>query len=292
MTSPDAGEADDAHFEVKRWTLINVPDRGYIAPYTGDRAKRFPDGYRNDFLKTDPSGPALYAQLTGVDRYPGYMPPEAVVDEAFPGDPDTAAEGIYAGRGEALYLYERPLPTVDHKQTAVLVEVEFREGHPVYGAEAETNTYWYKVEVLDDNAAYVPFLRGIVYTLCIRGIGEAGERTAADAYNGSYSGNISASLETAGLKDLSNGSSAIHVDGLDYTFLHGGTFTLMRDGTEAARYSASSLGVSSEISLPFTTIFPSVGLSRPPSIFSRVLFPAPLGPRTTINFPSSRLRST
>ena len=236
VTSPDPSDPSYEYFDVKSWTLINVPTKGYVAPYTGDKNNRFPSGYLNDFLKQNPTGPQLYAQLTGTeegqDNYPGYMPPEAEINEDFPGNPATAAEGVYVGRGEPLYMYERPLPQTGMTQTAVLIEVEFKEGHALYRA-GENNTYWYKIEVLDNHGAYVPFLRDIVYTLRIKGLPEIGETTALAAYNGAYYGNISASLETAGLSDLSNGTSAIHVGRMDYTFLTGGTSRILTlDGTE------------------------------------------------------------
>lgn len=236
VTSPDPSDENYEYFEVKRWTLINVPTMGYVAPYTGNKNNRFPSGYLNDFLKLNPTGPELYAQLTGTnegqDNYPGYMPPEATIDETFPGDPDTT-EDIYVGRGEPLFMYERPLPGAGKTQTAVLIEVEFKEGHSIY-REGQNNTYWYKIEVLDNHAAYVPFLRDIVYTLRIKGLPEPGETTALAAFNGAYYGNISASLETAGLSDLSNGTSLIHVDRLDYTFLNGEVnMILTKEGTES-----------------------------------------------------------
>jgi hypothetical protein len=237
VTSPDTSDEDYEYFQVKRWTLINVPTMGYVAPYTGNKNNRFPSGYLNDFLKLNPTGPDLYAQLTGTnegqDNYPGYMPPEATIDENFPGNPDTAAEGVYVNRGEPLFMYERPLPETGMTQTAVLIEVEFKDGHSLY-REGQNNTYWYKIEVLDNHAAYVPFLRDIVYTLRIKGLPEIGETTAQAAFNGAYYGNISASLETAGLSDLSNGTSLIHVDRLDYTFLNGGVdIILTQEGTES-----------------------------------------------------------
>lgn len=236
VTSPDPSDESYEYFDVKSWTLINVPTKGYVAPYTGDKNNRFPSGYLNDFLKRNPTGPQLYAQLTGTeegqDNYPGYMPPEAEINEDFPGNPATAPEGVYVGRGEPLYMYERPLPQTGMTQTAVLIEVEFKEGHALYRA-GENNTYWYKIEVLDNHGAYVPFLRDIVYTLRIKGLPEIGETTALAAYNGAYFGNISASLETAGLSDLSNGTSAIHVGRMDYTFLTGGVSRILTlDGTE------------------------------------------------------------
>jgi len=234
VTSPASTAEDYEDFTVKRWTLINVPDMGYVAPYTGNTTKRFPAGYLNAFLKDNPTGTALLAMLAD-DNYLGYMPPEAQIDQAFPGDPDdTAYAGLYANNGQALYMYERPLPTSDQKQTAVLVEVEFAAGHTL--APDANKTYWYKIELLDDNGSYVPILRDIVYTLKIKGLEVAGEDTAEEAFNGAYSGNISASLETASLTELSNGKSLIHVDQLDYTFMSAGTYQLMVDESTAAEY--------------------------------------------------------
>ena len=158
--------------------------------------------------------------LVNIDEYPGSMPGTASINETFPGNPETTT-GAYVNRGQAQYMYERPKPEDPYKQTAVLVEIEIQPTNeqlydPRPGAN---NTYWYKIEVLDDNGSYVPFLRNIVYTLRIKGLEDYGATTAQAAFEGPYFGNISASLETAGLSDLSNGTSAIHVDQLDYTFM-------------------------------------------------------------------------
>ena len=212
----------NAGFTVKSWTLLNVPTKGYVAPYTRDPENRFPAGYLNDFLKTNPSSSAQYTQLLEVDQYLGYLPPvdvaegEKIINTDYPGDPGSVAEGVYVEKGEALYMYERPLPNSSDKQTAVLVEIQFDADHALEGA-----TYWYKIEVLDDKGGYIPFLRDVVYTLNLQGLETAGEATAKDAFNGPYFGNISASLETVGINDLSDGKSLIHVSRLDYTSLTG-----------------------------------------------------------------------
>ena len=233
-------------FQVKRWALINVPTKGYVAPYTGNSASRFPKGYLNIQNYSGPD--VLLNQLrgteTGQDNYPGSIPPEAVIDESFPGDPDGDGAANYTVGGGSLYMYERPLPTSTQKQTAVLIEVEFDADHALtlaYNelhpeAPVEKVTYWYKVEALDQ-AQYVPFYRNIAYLLRIKGIESEGEATAEAAFNGPYFGHISASLETASLNELSDGKSTIHVDVMDYTFLTGGTtVTLMKDETEAAQF--------------------------------------------------------
>ena len=251
VTSPDESEEDYHNFELKRWTLINVPDRGYVAPYTRIKTDegRFPKGYRNDFLKAHASlttfASDLYNQLTQVDQYPGYMPPEARIIDTYPGDPNPDPDGedtIYVKRGQALYMYERPLPKPEMPEAAILVEIEFKPGNDLYNphsgeglspeALAAANTYWYKIEILNDEGNYVPFFRDIVYTLRLTKLPEIGASSAEEAFNDAYFGNISASLETAGLGDLSNGTSAIHVDRLDYTFLTGSEYVILtKDGT-------------------------------------------------------------
>ena len=225
-------------FTVTRWALINVPDMAYVAPYDGTHDADFPKGYVNIASYTDPED--LLNQLTGTgegqDNYPGYLPPEATIIQTFPGNPDEDGAANYTVGGGAQYMYERPLPNSSQIQTAVLVEVEFGADHALTEAynkdhyDQSTDTYdegfpvtsvkyWYKVELLDKNGDYCPFLRNIAYVLKISNLEEAGEMSAQAAYDGPYFGNISASLETASLKDLSNGKSSIHVDLMDYTFL-------------------------------------------------------------------------
>ena len=225
---PEIPELNPAYegFTVKQWTLINVPDQGYVAPYTGNQneATRFPSGYLN--ISNYTTGPALYAQLTGTgegqDNYKGSIPSTATIIDTFPGDPATAEAGTYAEKDGALYFYERPLPTSAQKQTSILCEIEFDPGHRL-NPGTTPKSYWYKIEVLNDKGAYVPFLRDIVYRMEIKGVESEGEATAEEAFNGPYFGNISASLETASLNELSNGSSLIHVDQMDYTFMQGST---------------------------------------------------------------------
>ena len=222
---------DDEPIRVHQWTYINVPKKGYVAPYNADATDRFPKGYLNAFMQTNPSASVWWNQLVGTDKYPGCMPNDPqIIDTSFPGEPgaDGVAEGVYVGDGVAKYMYERPTPTTQMAQTAILVQVEFLPEHGLYQNHAgeglspeqleAANTYWYKVEVIDDKGAYVPILRNFVYTMHIKGLAVTGEATAEAAFKGSYFGNISASLETASLSDLSNGKCAIHVDQLDFIY--------------------------------------------------------------------------
>ena len=222
-------------FTVKRWTLINVPSSGYVAPYTGNKQARYPTGYLDIAMY---GASELYAQLTEQDHYLGYMPSSATIVKDFPGDPDAAETASkYAQKDGTLYFYERPLPTTEQFQTAILAEVEFDPGHDLNTSNTDPVTYWYKIEVLNDKGQYVPFLRDFVYRMSLREIEDIGAATAKEAFDGPYFGNISASLETASLNELSNGTSLVHVDEMDYTFLQGGVEqTLMKSTGGAAQY--------------------------------------------------------
>lgn len=266
VEGPSGDPGDDELIQVMQWTLINVPTKGYVAPYTGDASNRFPKGYLNAYLQTvnvstDAGVEAWWNKLTGTaegqDNYPGSMPNDAkIIDDSFPGepdDPDTPA-GVYKRPSQAMYMYERPKPTTSQAQTAILAQIQILEGHALYRdlawlnanrdlethpelyTEAELpaeNTWWYKIEVLNDKGQYFPILRDFVFTLHIKDLTETGavaddgEHTAKAAFDGPYFGNISASLETAGLSDLSNGESAIHVDQLDYIYM-----SVQKDGDE------------------------------------------------------------
>ena len=231
--APSDPDYVDPHFVVKRWTLINVPVKGYVAPYMGDASNRFPDGYTNIAAYESNGGADLYAQLKDTDNYLGYMPFDTDIDGQYPGDPssDPDSDPIYAPNGGAQYMYERPLPSTEEIQTAFLVEIEFDSEHPLTVEHnnlfpedpVSSITYWYKIEVLDNDGAYFPFFRDFVYRIRLEALNDEGSETALEAYNGPYFGNISASLETAGLSELSDGVSLIHVDLMDYTFLTGGT---------------------------------------------------------------------
>ena len=240
VEGPSGAPGDDEAIIVHKWTYINVPTKGYVAPYDAAGTSRFPSGYSNAYMQTVDVSTATgvkawWNQLTVTDKYPGVMPNGDVLDTEFPGELDDAEEGVYVDDGDGKYMYERPKPTSSQVQTAVLVQVEFEPDHALYdnlGGEVTdpailkaANTYWYKIEVLDDKGEYVPILRNFVYTLHIEGLTETGavdpdtgEHTAEAAFNGPYFGNISASLETASLTDLSNGKSAIHASQLDFVY--------------------------------------------------------------------------
>ena len=216
-------------FDVGRWTLINYPDQGSVAPYdvsvsghVGDHYK-FSDAYMriNEF---DGAGEgAFYEALTST--YIGYMPETAQINHTWPDTP------VFVNSDEHMYMYERPTP--EQYQTSVVAEVIWKSQTDYEASldEGETagviptalaeHTYWYKIEILDKEGEYMPILRNIQYTVSIDGLNEAGYGSAQLAFNGDYFGNVSSSLETSSLNEISNGVSRIYVDYMDHTFLGG-----------------------------------------------------------------------
>lgn len=218
-------------FDVGDWTLINYPDQGSVAPYDVSVVSHVDDHYKfsETYMSIGNYDPvvkgAFYDALTTT--YIGYMPETAQINHTWPDSPD------FVRSGQAKYMYERPTP--EQYQTSVVAQVIWKTQRDYEASldEGETagtiptnlagRTYWYKIEILDNEGEYMPILRNIQYTVSIDGLNEAGYTTAADAFNGDYFGNISSSLETSSLNEISNGASRIYVDYMDHTFIGGET---------------------------------------------------------------------
>ena len=215
-------------FDVGEWTLINYPDQGSVAPYDLSVSGQVGDHYKfsETYTKIDEYDGAakgvFYNDLTRT--YIGYMPETAQINHTWPSSP------AFVNSGEAKYMFERPTP--ERYQTSVVAKVIWKNQsayEAACAAAGETpgtvppalagNTYWYKIEILDNEGEYIPILRNIQYTVSIDGLNEAGYANAQAAFNGDYFGNISSSLETSSLNEISNGVSRIYVDYMDQTFL-------------------------------------------------------------------------
>ncbi len=209
-------------FSVGRWTLINYPDRGSLAPLDISTGK-VSEAYMNigNFDPDQPVG-SFYDELSL--NYIGYSPSDMEIVHTWPANP------TFVQHGQGMYMYERQIP--EQYQTCVIAEIvwmtaeqyaDYRQTAGDAAIDVPANllgkTYWYKIELLDNEGEYMPILRNIQYTMRIDGLNEAGYGTAELAYNGDFFGNISSSLETATLNEISNGESRIYVDYMDQTFL-------------------------------------------------------------------------
>lgn len=222
-------ESGSPMFDVNRWTLINYPDRGSLAPLDVSTGK-ISEAYMQikDYdrkLHPEVEVGAFYDELTTT--YIGYSPDDMEIVRTFV-DPSAEDSG-YVGSGEGKFMYERQVP--EQFQTCILAEIvwktqeDYEEALPEgeepgeVPADLAGKTYWYKIEVLDNEGEYIPLLRNIQYNIKLDGLNEAGYSTARLAFDGDFFGNISSSLETSTLNEISDGVSRIYVDYMDQTFL-------------------------------------------------------------------------
>lgn len=234
--------ANEKEFKVTQYALGNIPTSGTVAPWNAKTSGEEVIGF--DIPYTDiqkympqraPQGEedtdlhvkgrfyddlTVKTQTAGYTGYSGTMPADVEFDEKMPKSFVSAS-----ATDPGLYMYERTLPNTTQQPTVILMEVEWQDKNSL-GITGGTKQ-WYKVELLDNDGEFMPILRHIRYTLSLSGIKESGKTSAEAAWQGSALGNISSSLETAMLNDISDGTSRLLVENLDYTFFTNvGTTTL------------------------------------------------------------------
>ena len=197
----------ESNFVVNSFAVVNVPDRGSIAPYnsaTGDFMMNY---------HTYPTLPALSAV------YGGNMPGETIIDKSYPSETDFAnlANGVVNASG-AIYMYERPVP----KSDATIIIVNGTYTDPETSVE---HTGYYKIDMMD-GGEYLPILRNFRYQITIEKVHRKGKTTVAGAVNGAGSADISADISTASQVNISDGTSAISVEYTEKTLAIGGTYSL------------------------------------------------------------------
>lgn len=212
-------------------TIINMPDRGSVAPYDAGESLFLSDykDYTYTQLKSD---------------YPGYSPDSM---EYINTDPASApfyacsvSNGVVSG---GMYMFERPKPSGSgDSPTYVIIHGKFRalqQGKVLSDWKSESlaadKRYpndvdnwlvpesqavdgYYKIDLMDDDGYYA-VLRNFRYHLRITGVSKAGAETPEDAGSTGGSGDISTSQEAQGLTDISNGYGRIAVSYVERTFV-------------------------------------------------------------------------
>lgn len=202
-----ADAVEDSHFTIDSFAVVNVPDKGTIAPYntsTGNFMMDYQDYANLDAIK-------------GV--YPGIMPSGAQIDKSYPSETDftNRTNGVVAAGG-AVYMYERPVPTSD--ATILIVKGTYTD--PKSGNQS---TGFYKIDMMD-GGEYLPILRNFRYQIRLQKVNRVGKQTVIAAINGAGSADISADISTASQVNLSDGNSAISVEYTEKVLPIGGTYTL------------------------------------------------------------------
>ena len=202
-----AADAEDSHFTIDSFAVVNVPDKGSIAPYNTTTGQFMMD-YQD------------YGTLDAIKNvYPGNLPSGASIDTSYPSEEDfeNRTNGVVAAGG-AVYMYERPVPTSD--ATVLIVRGTYTD--PKSG---NSYTGYYKIDMMD-GGEYLPILRNFRYQITIERVNRVGKSSVIAAINGAGSADISADINTASQVNLSDGTSAISVEYTEKTFAIGGTYTL------------------------------------------------------------------
>ena len=202
-----ADAASTSNFTIDSFAVVNVPDKGSVAPY---------NAATGEFMMNYEDYPTLN-DLSAV--YAGNMPSATSIDKSYPSEADFAARtnGVVAAGG-AVYMYERPVPTAD--ATILIVKGTYTDPK-----DNSTHTGYYKIDMMD-GGAYLPILRNFRYQIRIQKVNRNGKNTVIAAINGAGSADISADISTASQVNLSDGNSAISVEYTEKTLPIGGTYTL------------------------------------------------------------------
>ena len=197
FTSPET-----AKFTINRFFLVDYPKYGDIAPFDASNTV----GYKTPYMTaTD------YASISG---YIGYSTNKTLEPGIDVDDPDPT----YTASGEYSFLYERPAPSDEMLESGAVIEVTWKNSTDVEAA-LRGQTRYYKV-AFTGASGYVPILRNIAYNFEISDFKSPSHpTTAADAYNGSWLGDISANVATANLDEIANSVSRIVVSEMSKTHI-------------------------------------------------------------------------
>lgn len=185
ITNQTAGKNDLGNFTNVKIAVYNAPQRGKVAPYN-----------TNAGAWADYSEVPSYTKLTAA-KYYGY---EATNLGSQTGD------FANTGFADVQYLYEY---NMDGKK------IEAGSKYPfviIEGKYLNNNTSYYKVDLVDADGNYYNILRNFNYNVIIDKVSGDGYPTAAAAAAAAASNNISASIDTQNLLNISDGVSRLYVE--------------------------------------------------------------------------------
>ena len=195
------------NFTPKKFALVNVPTKGYVAPYHASAGK-FAEAYTGCTATGFEGLSYTYVHDTG---YPGTMAGD--LNTACPTYPDDFIDLTGSGV-RAAYMYERPLPSTGQEPTCILVGGVYTDPEAVIGTDGLT---WLMIEVNRDEA-YFPIYRGLSFDIKIDKVeGTKGYESPQAAYAADAIGDISSSISTRTLTQINDGyGTTLWVQYIDY----------------------------------------------------------------------------
>ena len=208
-----------------QFALVYSPIKGSVPAMKG--ADYIMDYQSYDYQENNTTG-LIY---NGSNSYAGYQVSTDVSDapkveadilEWF--DPGIVNTDGSISPGDLVWMYER-VKTTD-RPTCLLVRGNFVEE-----GVTDADYSYYRMDLMDEKVGgYFPIFRNFRYTVEINMVGNRGDRSIEEAMKRNSGGNMSMSVETENLTDISDGISRLFVeyvhknvatgdnDGVQYTF--------------------------------------------------------------------------
>lgn len=227
--------SSNSSLSVVEYALVNVPEKGYVAPY--------------DTKEFDFAEPYTNISNLNLESLKNYAPED--VDIVTTTD---ANDLVFVSSG-GLFMYERPVPA--DNPTCVIV-------HTLRGG---INSF-YKIELLNEKMAHMPIYRDFSYTIDMASVGnESGEASAQGALDNAPFGDVCANLETASLTQISDGTSTLNVSTTDYTYALAGNESSNPVYTLFYKFETTMAGASPSVTIsdPTGNAIISVGEARNPT---------------------------
>lgn len=210
-----AAASANGSFVLEGIALVNTPNQGTIAPYnvnSGDYAV-----YNNS---------TTYSGLNEAGYY-GFEPAGMTINATIPtttfaaavtgGQDATDDDETVASYAES-YMYERRMHDKPSDYTYVIIKGKYNKG----------TTSYYKVDIIneDQDGAYFDLLRNFNYVIDINDVLGDGFSSPDAAAAAVASNNISASIDTQNLLNISDGKARLYVEYVDKVLTKAGTYTL------------------------------------------------------------------
>lgn len=186
------------NFTMTGYAVVYAPTSGTVAPYNTATTQ-----FQN-FVKSGTTG-LNYGEGALAD-YKGFMPAGVQIDNSVPTD------SAWSTDGKGVYTYE----STYGNGTAVLIRGTYNNA---------SEDCYYKVELATQSENY-NILRNICYTITINEVLGEGYASAKEAMENTAGNNLSGSVDTENLLNISDGQSRLFVEYVDKRIMNTNSFTL------------------------------------------------------------------
>ena len=186
------------NFVLESFCVVNTRTRGSVAPYNASKQEfvNFKDSITHENLV--------------ANGYEAYIPGDAELNKQIPPE-------MYWGTD--YFIYERERPKADPLFILMKGTYTAENGDVMPGR-------YYKVDLRDANGDYFPVLRNFRYQVNLNNIKHAGHATSEAAAQGAGSGDVSTSIETENLNNISNSVIRLWVSYTDKMLVSNESVTL------------------------------------------------------------------